>query len=112
MNSVTFSDLTLPRQALIRLFQENSYCRIKNLRVRNGDPVLVPAPDIIRHVKLDADDGPRPEVGLNDFDLPRELRNLMRELDDLRNGVIDSIDVRAGLPRQLTLRSNVEDRSE
>jgi hypothetical protein len=100
-----FSNLTAARQGLVRLFQSMNYGRIEHLSVCDGDPVLSPAPVLLIDIKLGADDGFRPEIGLVDFDLPREIRGLMRHLDEMQNGQIEAIYVQAGLPRRMVLRS-------
>jgi len=47
-------------------------------------------------VKLDADDVPRPEVGLADFELCREVRRLISKLRELTTGRVEHIEVRGG----------------
>jgi hypothetical protein len=104
-----FSELPVARQALVRLAQDLNYGTIRNVPVRDGDPVLGPELIVVVDIKLGADDGWRPEIGLTDFNLPNELRALMRQLDSINNGEIEAIHVQAGLPRRLILRSRLGD---
>lgn len=80
---------------------------IQCLRVKDGDPVLDPSPVVLFDVKLDADQGPRPEIHLKDFELCEEVRRLMARLDELKNGVIERIEVRAGVPRRIIFESRL-----
>jgi hypothetical protein len=56
-------------------------------------------------VKLDGDDGPRPEQDLSDFELSREVVRLFAKLDTVRNGVVELIEVRAGIPRRVVFKA-------
>jgi len=96
-----FSHLSAPRQALVRLCQATNYGLIRNLEVRDSEPVFSPPPVVAVDVKLDADEGPRAEVDLPDFELCDEVWRLMARLDDLKNATIDRIEVRAGIPRRI-----------
>jgi hypothetical protein len=40
---------------------------------------------------------PRPELALKDFELLEEIRRLMARLDDIKDGTIERIEVRAGI---------------
>jgi hypothetical protein len=102
--SLRFSQLSAPRQALVRLCQRMNYGSIEGLPVEDTEPVLRPAPLVLIDLKLDADESPRPEVDLSDFELCAEIRRLMSRLDAIPNGVIERIEVRAGIPRRMLLR--------
>ena len=54
-------------------------------------------------VKLDADESERQEADLPDFALRDEVRRLMARLDQLRNGRIERIEVRSGIPRRVVI---------
>ena len=63
MTTITrFNQLSGPRQALVRLCQTLNFGSIYSLDVRGGDPVLESKPLVLYDLKLDADDGPRPEL--------------------------------------------------
>ena len=98
-----FSQLSAPRRALVRLFQSVNFGHILGVTIQNGDPVFHPEPTVLLDVKLDVDEGQRPETDLPDFALRDELRRLMARLDQLKNGRIERIEVRSGIPRRVVI---------
>jgi len=100
-----FSQLSASRQALVRLFQDVNFGQIQGLHVRDSDPAWDPAPTILSEIKLDVEEAPRPEGELPDFKLSSEIQRLMCQLDQLKDGRIEKIEVRAGVPRRLILTS-------
>jgi hypothetical protein len=106
-----FTQLSTPRQALVRLFQSVNFGQIIGLTIRNGDPVFHPGPTILLEVKLDADEGERPEVSLADFTLNAEVRRLLAHLDLLQDGTVERIDVRSGVPRRVIIERRITDAS-
>ncbi len=94
----TYSSLSAPRRTLITLFQELGFGRIEGLVVRGGEPVLDPPPRIIRTLKFGADTGARPAAGLGDFTLKTQVVCLFATLDEIGEGVIDSLTIANGLP--------------
>jgi hypothetical protein len=102
-----FADLTPSRQALVRLCQEINYGQILNLEIRDSDPILGSPPVVLFDVKLDADDGNRQEADLPDFALRDEVRRLMARLDELKDGRIERIEVRAGIPRRILIERRI-----
>jgi len=102
-----FSELSGPRQALVRLCQSINYGYIEALRVVNGDPIFAPTPTVFVDVKLDQDEGPRPEVELTDFELCSELRRLISRIDGIRDGKVARLEIRGGVPRRVIFESTV-----
>jgi hypothetical protein len=51
-------------------------------------------------MKLNTDDGARPELNLADFDLSDEVCRLLRRFDKIKDGKIAELEVRAGIPRR------------
>ena len=100
-----FFHLSVSRQALVRLCQATNYGSIRNLEVRDSEPVFRPPPVVAVDVKLDGDDGPRREIALTDFVLRDEVCRLMDRLDELKNATIERIEVRAGIPRRIVFKS-------
>jgi hypothetical protein len=100
------SDLSPARQALVRLCQAIGHGSIEDLEVRRSEPVFNPAPVMLRDVKLDADEVPRPELALSDFVLSDQVCRLLRMLDNLESGSIRHIEVRAGIPRRVLVESH------
>src|SRR5258708_6263087 len=97
-----FSQLSLPRQALVRLCQDMNFGEIRDIEVRDGEPMFGSAPIVLIDVNLDSDEGMRPEAAIPDFELRREVCQLMSRLDEIRDGRIERIEVRAGLPRRIS----------
>ena len=97
-------ELSPARQALVRLFQATNYGGIRQLRVKEAEPVLNPAPIVLIDLKLDTDEESRPEMALADFALSHEVCRLLDRLEELENGEIERISIRAGIPRRLVLQ--------
>jgi hypothetical protein len=106
MKQLRFSQLSPPRQALLRLCQAINFGTIEELQVKNSEPALDPAPVTLKDVKLDADEPPRSELGLADFILGIEVLRLMRLLDEMKCGTLRRVEVRAGIPRRIIVESN------
>jgi hypothetical protein len=99
-----FSHLSSTRQALVRLCQNINYGSIQALCVNDGEPVLTPPPEVFVDVKLDADEPPRPEVDLPDFEVCGQVCRLIRELHELGTGIIEHIEIRGGIARRIVFR--------
>jgi hypothetical protein len=104
---VRFSQISPARQALVRLCQAANHGRIDELQIRDSEPVLSPAPSILFDVKLDSEEEPRPELGLSDFVLSREVCRLLDRLDEIENGRIERLEVRAVIPRRMVFESRL-----
>ena len=105
-NLVRFAQLSPPRRTLVRLCQSLNYGQIQDIRVQDGDPVFDPEPMVLIELKLDAEETRRPEVELADFELRDEVCRLMARLDELENGTIGCIEVRAGIPRRVIFKAS------
>ncbi len=101
MTHLRFSDLSTPRQSFLRQCQRLGFGTVRGLDVRDGEPAFGPNTELLVDLKLDVDDTQRPEQNLNDFALRDEVRRLFRVLDTLRNGTIEHIEVREGIPRRM-----------
>jgi hypothetical protein len=100
-----FSDLSPARRSLVRLFQSLNFGQVHNLLVRDGEPIFVPPPDVLFDVRLDIDEASRPELNISDFQLRDEILRFMARLDGMSGGIIEQLDVRAGLPRRVLIRT-------
>ena len=107
-----FSELSGPRQALVRLCQSINHGHIEALRITDGEPTFTPAPTVLVDVKLDQDEGPRPEVELRDFELCGELRRLMNRIEGIKNGKVARLEIRAGVPRRVIFESTIKSGSQ
>lgn len=102
-----FSGLSPARQALVRLCQAINHGSMENLAVKEHEPVLDPPPLLLQDVKLDSDEGPRPELALSDFAVSDQVSRLLRLFDRMDHGTIRHIEVRAGIPRRIVVESNL-----
>jgi hypothetical protein len=101
------SELSAARQALVRLCQSIDYGQVLDLHVRDREPVFNPEPVVILEVKLDGDSRQRPESELADFTLRDEVRRLLDRIDEIGNGRIQKIEVRAGIPRRVLIEAKL-----
>lgn len=104
MSATRLLQLSESRQMLVRLCQSVNFGQIHDLSVRDGEPILrCPTPAVFIDVRLDVEGQPREEISTADFALSGEIIRLMALLDKIETGKITKIEVRAGLPRRLTL---------
>ena len=105
MAQLRFSDLSAPRQALVRRCQQLGFGTIRNLEIQDREPVFGPETEVIFDLKLDSDEMPRPEQSLSDFVICSEIQRLCAMLDTLGDGAIEDIEVRAGIPRRVHFKT-------
>jgi len=98
-----FSRLSASRQALVRLCQSTNYGYIHELLIKDKEPVFDPGPVLLLDIKLDSEERPRDEFASADFLLGAELVRMMALLDQIQNGKISKLEVRAGVPRRILL---------
>ena len=95
------SQLPASRRRLVELMQRINFGRIEHLAVRGGEPVLDPPPRVVREIKIGGENGPRAEVRSDDFCLKRQVTELFDHLRELGNGVVESLEIKHGLPFRL-----------
>jgi hypothetical protein len=105
------SDLSTPRRALVRLFQAINFGQVVGLTIENGDPVFHPEPTVLVDLKLDGNTETRQEADLLDFELRDEVRKLIAHLDEIRNGRIERIEIRSGIPRRIIIERRLTQES-
>lgn len=109
MQRMRFSQVSKPRQTLIRLCQKVNYGSILNLPVIDGEIRLDDPPQITVDMKLDDDASLRPELDLLDFALSAETCRLLGQITAMNNGVVEKIIVHEGLPRRAVLRGTFQE---
>ena len=97
------SSLSPARRRLLELMQSIGYGRIQNLIIRDGDPVFRPPPYVVREFKLNSDDDADHELAAVDFELKLEVVRLFRRLDRLGDGMVESVEIKDGLPFKLAV---------
>jgi hypothetical protein len=98
-----FTQLSVPWQVLVRICQSIDYGQVLRLGVRDCEPVFDPPPTMLVDVKLDASEDARPELDLADFVLRDEIRRLFAQLEQLRDGTVERIECRSGIPRRVII---------
>jgi hypothetical protein len=101
------SELSAPRQVLVRLCQSVNFGKIRGLEIRDSEPIFSPPPEVLFDLKLDSDIVSRPEIGLADFVLPAEICRLMDRLDNLKTATIEHVEIRGGLARRITFKTSL-----
>jgi hypothetical protein len=104
---IRFSQLSAPRQLLVRLCQLINFGEIRDIEVRGREPLFGAASVVLVDHRLDADEAPRQEGALPDFNLCQEICRLLSRLDQIENGRISRIEIRSGLPRRILFESHV-----
>ncbi len=99
----TKASLSAARQHLLELMQRLNFGRIEGLVVRSGEPVLDPAPRVVREIKFGAENGPRSELGAKDFTLKSQLVELFEHFDRVGDGTLERLEVKHGLPFRMTV---------
>lgn len=95
----TKTDLSPARRRLVNLFLRINFGRIEDLIVRDGEPVFDPATRVIREVKMaGGDNGMRSELLDDNYALRPQHLELMRVLDEVRDGTIPKLECKHGVP--------------
>lgn len=106
IRTLRFSAVSPRRQQLIRICQALHFGAIRAICVQDGEAFLEPA-SLLAEERLDLPEGARPELRLDDFNLCQEWRWLLARFDEIQNGTIERIDLRAGIPRRVLIESRV-----
>ena len=97
------SALSEPRRKLVQVIRRLHYGQILQLQILKGEPVFDPAPQVVRDIKLASDPSPRPEPRAATTELTQQFWDLFAFFDQLRDGVIDRIEIKAGQPFRVLL---------
>jgi hypothetical protein len=80
-----------------------NFGRIENLIIQDGEPIVDLPPRIFCEIKFGGENGPRPEITIDDFLLKAQVVELFNCFDRLRNGKIDLIELKHGLPFRMIM---------
>jgi hypothetical protein len=97
----TLGSLTKASQELVAWMQRLEFGRIEHLAIRGGEPILASA-RIVREIKLGVQT-PEQEWPADNFELKLPVIELFERLEEIRDGEIDLIEIRHGLPFRLVL---------
>jgi len=100
-----FLQLSPARQTLVRWLQKVNFGDIRGIPVQAGDPIFDQHSVVVFDLRLDREESGRLELTLADFDLPAEVRRLISLLDELKDGTIQRLEIRAGVPQRFVFES-------
>ena len=110
-SALRFSQLSPGRQILVRLCQSINYGHIQNLKIEGREPVLQESSVVATtDIRLDAEDPGRDECELDDFIVCEEVRRLIALFDKVQNATVSKIEVRAGIPRKISVEHHFSER--
>lgn len=96
--------LSMSRRRLVELMQDINFGRLEDVHVCDAEPVLDPAPGIVREIKFGGDNGPRPELHTDDFLLKSQIVEMFAHLDRVRDCHIETLEIKHGLPFRMLVR--------
>jgi hypothetical protein len=105
MTELRLSEVSTARQVFVRRCQRLHFGTIRGLEVHDREPVFGTTTEVLHDLKLDGDETPRPEQDLGDFVVCKEIRRLFSMLDAFRNGTIETVEVRGGVPRRIIFKA-------
>jgi len=100
---VTKSTLSPARDRIVTMMQKVGFGTIDGLHVRGGEPIYTPPPRIVREIKFGGDNGPHAMAKAEDFVLKEQVREFLSHLDAIGTGIIQSLEVKHGLPFRMTI---------
>jgi hypothetical protein len=107
MPELRFSEMSVPRQTLIRQCQRMGFGKILRLDIHGCEPVFGAGTEVLLDVKLDSVETRRPEQDLADFVLCSAVSRFLEQLDSIRDGSVEQIEVRAGIPVRMIFKASV-----
>ncbi len=100
-------EISALQRKLLELMQEVNFGLIKGLVVKDGEPVFDPPPRVVREIKLGGENGPRHELGSDDFALKSKVAEFFEHLSRLSNGTVESIEIKHGLPFLMNIEETI-----
>jgi len=95
---VTKASVSRQRRHLLEICQQVGHGRVECLVFQDQEPLFDPPPRIVREIKFGGENGPRPEVSMADFLLKKQVVELFAFFDERRNGTVDVLEIKYGLP--------------
>lgn len=109
MTKTRKATLSPSRKQLVELMETIFFGRIECVGVRNGEPVLG-SHRVKTEVKLAGSNDTRSDRFRGDYELKDEVLGLLMTLDAIGDGLIESIQVKHGLPFLVTVDGPVNSR--
>jgi hypothetical protein len=79
--------------------------RIEGMILLGGEPVFRPAPRVVREVKFGGESPSHPAGG-GDFALKAQVLDLFDQLDQIRDGRIERLEIKHGLPFRMNIEAD------
>jgi hypothetical protein len=95
--------LTRRQQDILVKMSRIGWGTVENLVFQDGEPVARPAPKIRRNIRLRGKAQARPADPPDDYELKDEQIEFVTFLEQQRSGCISRIDVRDGLPAEMSV---------
>ncbi len=99
----TKKSLSPARQQLVELMQGINFGRVEALEVRAGEPVLEPAPRVLRDFLLGKSNAAHKARARHDFALKEQVLELFDLFDNEGSLRVESLVVNNGLPVRMTV---------
>jgi len=103
----TKSSLSPARKSLLELMQKINFGRIEGLLIDDGEPVLNSSFRIVRKIRFGAENCPRREFKANDFVLKTQVVDFFIQLEHLKNGTVNGLEIKDGLPCLMNVEETV-----
>lgn len=103
--AVARSVVSLARGRLVDLMRDIGFGTVEGLIILAGQPVLRPAPRIVREVKL-AGESSCPPINADDFALKAQVIALFAQFDEIGDGRIERLEIKHGLPFRMVIESS------
>ncbi len=87
--------------------QRLNFGRIEGLAIRGGEPQFQPPPRLVKDIKIGGENGPRPELTIEDFALKNAVIELFDHLSRIGDGTLESIEIKYGVPFKLVVEQAV-----
>jgi hypothetical protein len=97
------SSLTPPLREFVSLLQRIEYGCVENLRIVQGEPILSPQPLIRREVKFGVEPRRYPPTETQDYQLKKQVIDLLQMFRSIGNGVVELLEIKGGLPFRAVL---------
>ena len=104
----TKASLSPGKRRLLELMQKINFGRIDGITIRAGEPVFDPPLRVVREIKFGSENGPRPELGIEDFVLKSQVVELFEQIEHLGDGKVGSIGIKHGLPFRMSVEETIQ----
>ena len=95
---LSMSELRASERAFVAAMQQLGFGRFEFLRIDHGELVLDPWPTTVRGVKFGSDDAATSRTAPDEFQLKRQVIELIEYVREVDAGEIRTLEIRHGLP--------------